>query len=478
MKIRWLFCLILFLSLQTAWAGTKLEPCKIDGVEGETRCGFVDVLENRDLLQGRKIQVYVVVLSALTPEPAPDPLWVIQGGPGQAGTKLADFYATAFAEVRKKRDIVLFDQRGTGKSNGLKCELADGSNGPGGYLVDLLPIEKVKECKSHLEKTVDLAQYTTLNGMRDLDEIRAQLGYEKINLYGTSYGTAAATVYMQQYSEHVRTAVLKAVAPIQTMRLSVTTAADSQRALDRVFRDCAADEACNRAFPDLQKEFDSLMERLRKEPAEVEVMDPQSKKTTTVALRAADLILTLRAMLHAPDAQAKLPMLIHQAATGNLAPVTEIAIQLHKSFQEELSFGMFLTIYCTEEIPFVTEEMIRKETANTFHGDYWVRQIMNACTMWPKGEVPDRSSKPAVSRAPVLLISGGLDPVTPPKWGEEVAKSLPNSRHFVIPNGGHSFNRMQGCVDVVIADFIAKGSVETLDFSCAAKITRPQFAIQ
>ena len=100
--------------------------------------------------------------------------------------------------------------------------------------------------------------------------------------------------------------------------------------------------------------------------------------------------------------------------------------------------------------------MVRKESANTFTGDYWVRQIQNACKVWPKGKQPDLSSKPAVFRGPVLLVSGGLDPVTPPKWGDEVAKWLPNSRHFVIPNGSHSFNRLVGCVDVVIADFIAK----------------------
>ncbi len=121
MNIRWLFCLFLMLNLQSAFAATALEPCKLEGVEGESRCGTLEVLENRDQPQGRKIPIYVVVLRALNPNPAPDPLWVIQGGPGQAGTKLADFYATTFAEVRKNRDIVLFDQRGTGKSNGLKC---------------------------------------------------------------------------------------------------------------------------------------------------------------------------------------------------------------------------------------------------------------------------------------------------------------------------------------------------------------------
>src|SRR5262245_23633082 len=144
MHTRWLFCLFLILNLQSAFADSKLEPCKLEGVEGETSCGSFEVLENRDQPQGRKIPINVVVLRALNPNPKPDPLWVIQGGPGQAGTKLADFYATAFAEVRKNRDIVLFDQRGTGKSNGLMCNMGDSS--------DLLPMEKVKECKAELEK--------------------------------------------------------------------------------------------------------------------------------------------------------------------------------------------------------------------------------------------------------------------------------------------------------------------------------------
>jgi pimeloyl-ACP methyl ester carboxylesterase len=470
MYSRWLFCLFLVLNFQSAFADSKLQPCKLEGIEGDTSCGSFEVLENRDLPQGRKILINVVVLRALNANPAPDPLWVIQGGPGQAGTKLADFYASTFAEVRKNRDIVLFDQRGTGKSNGLMCNMGDSS--------DLLPIEKVKECKAELEKRADLSQYTTLNGMRDLDEVRAQLGYEKINFYGTSYGTAAALIYMQNFPDRVRSAVLKAIAPMQTMRLSVTTAADSQRTLDRVFQDCAADETCNKAFPDLKKEFAGLMELLRKEPARVEITDPRSKQTSTVQLTEADVILTLRALLHAVDTQSQLPLMIHQAATGNFVPLTMISMRLHKQFQEELAFGMFLTVYCTEEIPFVTEEMISKQTENTFHGDYWVRQIQNACKVWPKGMQPDWSKKPAPFRGPVLLISGGLDPVTPPKWGDEVAKWLPNSRHFVIPSGSHSFNRLSGCVDVVIADFIAKGATDSLDFSCASKITRAPFAVQ
>ncbi len=220
------------------------------------------------------------------------------------------------------------------------------------------------------------------------------------------------------------------------------------------------------------------MERLRKEPAKVEITDPKSKQSSTYILHEADVILTLRALLHAVDTQSQLPLMIHQAATGNFVPITMIAIQMHKQFQQELAFGMFLTVYCTEEIPFVTEEMIRKESANTFTGDYWVRQIQNACKVWPKGASPNWSSKPAVFRGPVLLISGGLDPVTPPRWGEEVAKWLPNSRHFVIPNGSHSFNRLSGCADVVIADFISKGGTDSLDFSCASKIARPAFAVK
>ena len=476
MHIRWIFCLFLILGLQSAEAATsKLEPCTIPEVEGEAKCGYVQVPENREVRDGRKIGIYVVVLPAFNANPAPDPLWVIQGGPGQAGTKLADFYSKTFAEVRKNRDIVLFDQRGTGKSNGLKCELIDPSASTAEHFVDFLPLEKVKECKNNLQQVADLSQYTTLNGMRDLDEIREVLGYEKLNFYGTSYGTAAALVYLQEFPDRVRSAVLKAVAPLNSMRVSVTTAADAQRALDRVFEDCAKEESCNQAFPNLKAEYQALAERLRKEPAEVQLVDPQTKEASTVKLKWEQIGLTLRALLHAPDSASKLPLMIHQAATGNFTPLAQMTLMMRKQFQTELSFGMFLTVYCTEDIPLVSEDMIRKETANTFHGDYWVRQIANACTVWPKGKPPVQNKK-FESKAAVLLISGGLDPVTPPRWGEEAAKKLPNSKHFVVEQGGHSFNRMAGCVDVVIADFISKGSVESLDFSCASKITRPPFA--
>jgi pimeloyl-ACP methyl ester carboxylesterase len=204
-------------------------------------------------------------------------------------------------------------------------------------------------------------------------------------------------------------------------------------------------------------------------------VDPQTKSPSTVKLTWQQVGLTLRAVLHAPDSASKIPLMINQAASGNYVPITELSLMMRKQYQNELSFGMFLTVYCTEDIPFVSEEMIQKETANTFHGDYWVRQIANACTVWPKGKPPAQSTK-IKSKAPVLLISGGLDPVTPPRWGDKAAKMLPNSKHFVVEQGGHSFNRMMGCVDGVIADFISKGSLESLDFSCASKIVRPPFA--
>lgn len=462
--LRIVFILALFPAYLAA--AENLTPCKIPNVREPTLCGRLDVFENRKAKTRRTIPLNLVVLPAFEKDKLPDPIFVLQGGPGQAATKLADFYDDIFGELRKTRDIVLVDQRGTGKSNSLQCSIE--STAP---VEEFLPQEAIKKCKAELGKKADITQYTTTIAMQDQDEVRQRLGYEHINIYGTSYGTWAAFVYLRQFPDRVRTLVLKGVVP-PTMQLSVTTAFDAELAIDALITDCAADVECGKAFPNLRQNYEGLLGKLRKAPIPIKVSDTQ-----TAAFTRAAFALTLRALLHAPASSTQIPLMIHQAAEGNLIPLFQTYTKLRDAYRQEFSLGMFLTIYCSEEIPRIDVANLPKDLDSTFHGDTWVSQFFRICPDWPKGEILADFHKPIQSDKPVLLISGGLDPVTPDRWAGEAAKTLPNSLNLVVPKAGHSFNLMKGCVDPIITEFVQKGSGKGIDTSCVNKIKRPPFAV-
>jgi pimeloyl-ACP methyl ester carboxylesterase len=449
-----------------------LQSCRLEGVDEPLRCGTYQVFENREARSGRRIAIHVVVLPS-TGRAAPDPLFVLQGGPGQAASDLAEFYAgRSWAATRRDREIVLVDQRGTGRSNRLDCSTGD-EDGPH-ELRELLPLEVVRRCRQALETRADLGQYTTHVAMADLDDVRAALGYETVNLYGTSYGTRAALVYARMYGPRVRTMVLKGVAP-PSLVIPVPFAEDTERSLQLLVADCASDAACAAAFPDLPADIDTLFRRLGRGPVTAAVRDSATGRVDTLRLTHGIAANLIRSVLQATTTSAELPLLIHRAAGGDPEPLARLALTFQQLGARGVSRGMFLSVTCAEDIPFIDLERAAARTTGTLLGTYWLDRLLPACAQWPMAPV----SLPDIGRIPVpaLLISGHLDPATPPRWGEEAAKLLPNSRHVVVRNGSHSFAGMAGCVDLLIADFLQAGVAEGLDDACAHRIKRPPFAL-
>src|SRR5207244_12853121 len=186
------------------------EPCRLPGIDEELLCGRLTVFENRLTRAGRTIDLSVVVLPAFDQNTKAEPLFDLAGGPGAAATESATFYAGQGKGYRRRRDVVLVDQRGTGKSNPLSLP---GKRTPEDYPSEMSPVDCVKSLRQTLERRADLTQYTTSIAMDDLDDVRARLGYDRINLIGSSYGTRAALVYLRQHPERVRTVTLIGVAP-------------------------------------------------------------------------------------------------------------------------------------------------------------------------------------------------------------------------------------------------------------------------
>lgn len=448
----------------------SLSPCRLQGVDHEARCGTFDVWENRETRRGRKLHLHLAVVTSLAPNPAPDPIVVLAGGPGQAAVELAHAIMPAFEQELRHRDLVFVDQRGTGQSNPLECAPPDG----GSLDEDLSDAEqdaRLRRCLAHFD--ADPTQYTTPIAMDDLDDVRAALGYPRINLWGGSYGTRAALVYMRRHPDRVRTATLDGVAPTN-LKLPLSFAPDGQRALDLLFRACAETDGCAKTYPGLKARFWKLLAELDQAPAKTKVANPVNGALEDVTVDRRDFVTTLRGLLYLPEAASLMPLTIDRAAKGDFTPFVAESHGLVGGFSKTIANGMFYSVICAEDAPRVRPEEIDAATRDTFLGRTVADQMLHICSFWPRGTLPPGYAEPVRSEAPTLLLSGELDPVTPPEHAAQVAKTLPHSLHLVIPGVGHGATEI-GCVAKVVADFIDAGKVEGLDTSCTRRLTRPPF---
>ncbi len=453
----------------------KLEPCEISGVAGKARCGTYEVFENRSTKQGRKIGLKIVVLLATGSKPLPDPFVYIPGGPGTSAIEAARGIAEEFAALRGERDLLFVDQRGAGDSHPLNCELYN-PNDLQSYLGYFFPLEDVRKCREQLEQKADLTLYTTPIAMDDLDEVRAVLGYKELNLFGGSYGTRAALVYLKRHPQSVRTAILHGVAPTSE-HMPLAFAQHNERALQGVIGECAADTSCSKAFPNLREETKAVLERLKKGPVEVEVRKPKPGKVSLSRDLAAEAI---RYMLYAPGPASQVPVVLHRAAQGDFVPLAEAALQYRRGLVGTGSNGMYLSITCAEDLPWIKLGEGEKLAANTFLGDYRLRHQREACELWPRATTSPDYFEPTRSDVPVLILSGEWDPVTPPSNGDLVARDLPNSLHIIVPHGAHGFGGLEGieCISRLSTEFVRRGTVKGLDTGCVKNIRRRGFSVK
>ncbi len=446
----------------------SLEECKPDDGAADALCGRVTVFEDRERAEGRTIDLKVVVYPALHREPQPDPLFVLTGGPGTGAAELSSMLMSMLRAVQEDRDIVFVDQRGTSESNGLPCK-SDADDLDSMVRTDPA-LDEIEKCLDSYD--ADLSLYTTPIAMDDLDEVRAKLGYGQINLWGGSYGTRAASVYLRRHGDNVRSVVLDGVAPV-TMKLSLDVPA--QRALDFMLDACEQDESCGKRFPDVRRKLTALLERLGTRPARVRLKHPRTGKPADIVMRRDFVVVALFGALYHPTTTSLLPMLIEQADSGDFQGLLALAT-LNESAAELMSQDMFFSVICAEDLPSIETRKRRERADAGFLGDTIAERWGKVCASWPRGLIPDDYHEPVRSDVPALVLSGELDPVTPPSWGEEIAQGLPNSRHIVVPGVGHGTSAL-GCVPDLIAQFIREGTADGLEAECVEKHHRPPFFV-
>lgn len=452
-------------------SGLSLHRCQLPDVQGDVRCGTYEVFEDRSAKSGRTIKLKIVVLKSLGSKPAPDAIFPLHGGPGAPATGLVEFANDMLKPVRQDHDLVFVDQRGTGDSNPLKCDVADNSKDLTSFFGGILPPDKVRACREKLQEHADLRLYTTPIAMDDLDEVRAALGYNKIDLVGLSYGTIASQVYMRQHPEHVRSAFLVGVVT-PNMKQPLLFPRSAQRAMDLLFADCTADKTCHAAFPRLQEEFGVVLSRFNNGPLPVELADPVSKKRVQVKLARSSFVEGIRLAMYSADSQQFVPKIIHQAYEKDYVPFEEAAV--HLSPGAEVARGVYFTITCSEGVPFITAKELVDETKNTYVGPERVERHIAACKDWPKGNIASSYLDPVKSDVPLLMISGEVDGSSPTWFAESALKFLPNGRQLKIRYLGHQFEG--DCLRDIFTSFIKDGSAKNLDTSCTEKIRRPPFA--
>lgn len=417
------------------------------------RCGTLSVPLDPAAPDGETIEIFVARVAALSAEPRPDPLLLIQGGPGES---TVDFYLqarTAFEQARRDRDIVLVDQRGTGRSaEGFDCEAPDDLSLDTADSDILARV--IDACIEELQH--DPRFYTTSVAVRDLDAVRAALGIETWNVYGVSYGTRVAQQYLRRYPERVRSVVLDGVVP-PPLALGPDVAREAQRALEQIFARCAADAACGSRFAALPQLFTEVLARLDAGAAD---------ETDPPPLTALELRALVRFMSYNAATVALLPVLISEAHAGNYAPLAGQARTLLRKLPESLSFPMSNSVLCTEDVPYA--DGATGDLAATYLGTSTMDALKQICARWPVGSMDASFKTPVVSDKPVLLLSGEYDPITPPAYAERVkAEGLRNSAHLVGRGQGHGLVGV-GCVPRLLRSFLEDPQPANLDAGCLA----------
>lgn len=432
-----------------------LAPCRPARFTSEVFCGAHEVFENREARTGRRIPLNVIVLPALTSQPAPDPIFFLTGGPGTGAASVAAGAGDGFLqELRRDRDLVFVDQRGTGRSNRLACPSE---------------LRTIRACRQKLEESADLMLYTTAIAVEDLDDVRQALGYSTINLHGVSYGTVVALEYVRRYPRQVRSATLIGViTPAAKPPLQLARATDD--AMAAMMADCIEDPACRDAYPRLADDFAVVRANIDRRRARIEVKGAAGA-SSLVSLSRRDFGDWLSRTLDDLPSASQLPLLIQRAARGNWA-----LFNLDwPGRARDLPLGMYLTVTCSEFVATVTEEDIQRETADTLLGDHLIRAHMQRCHEWPRARIPATYYEPIRSTVPVLMLSGRLDATTPPRWGELALRSLPNGRQIIVSGLAHSYG--PPCITTLTAEFIVRGTTRGLDTACTAQIRRPPFVI-
>lgn len=452
-------------------------PCRVGQTQAAAVCGTLTVYENRAARLGRTIPIAFIVIKAK--QPAQHAIVYNPGGPGASATAAAPDFADAtdgaMATLRNTYDILLVDNRGTGKSAPQNCNFVPAAH-PELYFRQMWPDAIVRSCREELAAHANLSLYATSQAADDLDDVRAALGYPKLVLFGGSYGTRFYLDYARRHPERVESIVLEGVAPPHFFIIPLAMARGAQTAIDSLEAACRSDANCSARFPHFAEHFAAVVRRFDAGAVTMTVRNPVTHGTQSVELTKEVFAETIRHQLYFPAGAAYIPVTIERAYRGNYTPLAEMVAQMALVFANIEANGLNLSVTCAEDVPFITEADVVRDSAGTFEGDVRVRAQQRACRLWNVGPVPAAFLEPVHSNAPILMISGSDDPASPPEYARAALAYLPNAKIMLVPGASHGSD-LPPCVDAAIVSFVRAASAAGLDLSrCAATYRRPAFA--
>jgi pimeloyl-ACP methyl ester carboxylesterase len=434
------------------------------------RCATLRVPLDREHLKEGSIDLKVAIVPALNRRSTAAPLFLLAGGPGQSAIQVYVALSSAFARINRNHAIVLLDQRGTGSSSPQSCDYPEDWQEP----VDALPAlrKATADCLAKLGPQVRF--YTTSIAVGDLDEVRAALGFNQIDLYGGSYGTRVAELYMRRYPAHVHAVILDGVTYPQ-QAIGAETPQDGERALNLIVARCVQTPDCAATYPQLQDDLSALLRQFGPQKVAVTIDDPNSGLPLLLQFNRRILNAALRLLSYGSMQASLLPALIHGAAQGKLRPLASQSVMNVRQFSDQLASGMQYSVICSEDEPFfATANLDRAAMAKTYQGTDMVDALHEICQLWPRGPVDADLHAPLHSDIPTLLLSGEADPVTPPVDAERAADGLTRHRHLILKGEGHG-QLPTGCMPIIAADFLDNAAPGKLDASCLDRHTPEPF---
>lgn len=447
------------------WGSISFEPCALEGTQGldaeKAYCAEYEVPEDPANANGRKIKLNLAMLPAANPG-KDDPIVFLAGGPGQAAVEYGSYAGLILSQANRNRDILLVDQRGTGKSNPLSCP--DSEKQFEAVDVTLTPtqqLEAMKSCHAEIAKKADTRFYTTANFVDDLERIRKAIGAKQYNLVGISYGTRSAQKYAAAYPANVRSMVLDGVAPN-----NLVIGGDFARQLDNALKKqdeyCAKNASCTKSYgSNLSERLRALRVKLDSAPVTVQVRDRETNQVKDVRINGEKLASLVQKLAYQPEAMSILPLLIRTAEEGDYQPLGAL-MNSAGAESNGIEAGLYMSVTCAEDMPRWT---VSSEANQYLLGRDVRSEFDAACKLWPAGKMPADFATTPVLQIPTLMLSGDLDPVTPPSYVETIIKQFPNGRSLVLKGSGHG-SMTRGCTSRLVGQFIDRGEAKSIDAKC------------
>lgn len=445
-------------------------------------CGYLVVPEQRDRSDSRTIRLAVAIFHPEGGATRPDPVVYLSGGPGGSAleTLRYDFEGAFGAVLATGRDVIVYDQRGVGRSEpALDCpgveslgwEVADreiaGRALTPADITDLYVIA-FDRCAAELREQADLTAYHSAASAADLVALRRALGYDELNLWAASYGTRLALTLMRDHPDGIRAVLLDSVYP-PDVDLLTEGPGNAQRAFDRFFASCEANTVCSATYPDLRGTFDAVVAQLNADPATRPITNTWTGESVPAVLTGDSMVGLVFQVLYDSELRLALPRLIAGAHAGEFDELDVFRSAL-ASRGSAMSVGMTYAVQCREEFAFSSEAAFAEALAAhpAFAGLYAIAGGMafRVCESWGAGAAPPLENEPVRSDIPALLLSGAFDPVTPPRWATHAAETLSRATAYEIPWAGHGPSLSPGCAQDTWLAFLADPA-QAPDNACA-----------